>query len=382
MSNWDVQETYEPRQLAEHRCIFAAAADASQDFIGISTLEGIPVYVNPAGLAMVGLDSVAAAHVHHVLDFFVPEDRSRIETEAIQSLRQEGRWRGECRFRHFKTGASIPTLWNVVALRDDNSRPIAWVTISPDLTDQVSAREALERADRRKDIFLTTLSHELRNPLAAIGNAARILGSPQLAPSQLAWAQTLIQRQVAHMSGLLDELLDVARIARGKLILKPEPIELASLVETAVDDVRPLLDRKGHCLKMTLPATSIRLLADPLRLSQVLSNLLTNAIKYTDMGGRIEISASVAGSILTLAVSDTGVGIPRTSLAEIFEMFAQVDAGNERAEGGLGIGLALVKGIVECHGGCVAAASDGPGRGSTFTVRLPVIAESGVLPDN
>jgi PAS domain S-box-containing protein len=378
----DVQQSFEPKQLAEHRCIFAAVVAGSQDFIGISSPEGIPVYVNPAGLAMVGLDSLADAQRHHVLDFFMPEDRSRIESEAIQALCKEGRWRGECRFRHFKTGAPIPTLWNVVTLRGENTRPIAWATISPNLITQVRARESLLRADRRKDAFLTTLCHELRTPLASIKNAARMLDSPQLELSQRAQAQSIIQRQVAHMSGLLDDLLDVARIARGKLKIKQELIDLASLVETAVDDVRPLLDRKGHRLKMTLPATSIRLMADPLRLSQVLSNLLTNAVKYTDTGGQIELSAGVAGTLLTLAVSDTGIGIPHNSLAEIFEMFTQVDGGNERAEGGLGVGLALVKGIVECHGGSVVAASDGPGRGSTFTLRLPVVADDVVPPDN
>ena len=234
------------------------------------------------------------------------------------------------------------------------------------------SQDALREADRRKDEFLATLAHELRNPLAPIRTAAQILGSPKLAPQQLQWAHNVIQRQVGHMALLLDDLLDIARITLGKLEIKKEPVRLTEVVDSAVEAARPLLDGKHHHFSVSLPAAELLLDADPLRLSQVLSNLLTNSAKYTDPAGHIELSVSVQDSVLCLSVKDDGIGIARESLGGIFEMFSQVDSASERAEGGLGIGLALVKGIVDLHGGSVSAQSAGPGLGSEFFVRLPL----------
>jgi CheY-like chemotaxis protein len=212
----------------------------------------------------------------------------------------------------------------------------------------------------------------LRNPLAPIRTAAQILGSPKLAPQQLQWAHNVIQRQVGHMALLLDDLLDIARITLGKLEIKKEPVRLTEVVDSAVEAARPLLDGKHHHFSVSLPAAELLLNADPLRLSQVLSNLLTNSAKYTDPAGHIELSVSVQDNVLCLSVKDDGIGIARDSLGRIFEMFSQVDSASERAEGGLGIGLALVKGIVDLHGGSVSALSAGPGLGSEFIVRLPL----------
>src|SRR5580658_3910660 len=245
-----------------------------------------------------------------------------------------------------------------------------------ELREQIEAlhasEAALRDADRRKDSFLATLAHELRNPLAPIRTAAQILGSPRLAPEQLQWAQNVIQRQVGHMSLLLNDLLDVARITQGKLELKRERVRLTEIVDSAVEAARPLLDSKHHRLNVTLPSEDLILEADSLRLSQILSNLLTNAAKYTDPAGHIELSGRVQNATLCLSVKDNGIGIPPEALTRIFEMFSQIDGASARAEGGLGIGLALVKGLLELHGGTIEASSDGPGHGSQFVVRLPV----------
>ena len=246
------------------------------------------------------------------------------------------------------------------------------------ITDRKAAEIALREADQRKDVFLATLAHELRNPLAPIRNAAQMLGSPKLGTEQLQWAQSVIQRQVKHMAWLLDDLLDVARITQGKLDLKRQRVTLNSAVDSAVEAARPLLDSKSHRFSVLLPSELVTLDADPLRLSQVLSNLLTNAAKYTDAGGLIALSGRVEGGILILSVKDNGIGIPEDSLNVIFSMFSQVQSAATRSEGGLGIGLSLVRGLVELHGGTVEAKSEGLGRGSEFIVKLPIETSNSV----
>ncbi len=230
----------------------------------------------------------------------------------------------------------------------------------------------LRETDRQKDVFLATLSHELRNPLAPMLTAAELLGHPRLAPPQLAWVQSVIRRQVGHMAGLLDDLLDVARITQGKLELKRERVSLERIVDVAVEAVRPLIDRRRHRLTVTLPSEVPTLDGDPIRLAQILTNLLTNAAKYTDPDGRIDLRARVENGMLALDVEDDGIGMTPEAISTVFEMFSQVDSHSQRSEGGLGIGLALVKGLVDLHGGSIQARSPGPGFGSVFTLRLAI----------
>jgi signal transduction histidine kinase len=234
----------------------------------------------------------------------------------------------------------------------------------------------LREQDRRKDEFIATLSHELRNPLAPIRAAAKVIASPAADPGQVRQAQMIVERQVKHMSLLLEDLLDIARITQGKLQLKKEILVLAPVVDSAVEGVRPALEAKRQKLSVSLPDEAVMLDADHLRLSQVISNLLMNAIKYSDPGSQIALSAAVQGDTLALSVRDNGIGIAPESLGRIFEMFSQVDGIAGRSDGGLGIGLALVKGIVELHGGEVEARSAGAGRGSEFVVRLPLATKS------
>jgi PAS domain S-box-containing protein len=228
---------------------------------------------------------------------------------------------------------------------------------------------ALADQDRRKDEFLALLAHELRNPLAPIRNGLQVLRLSD-EPSVRRRSQEMMDRQLGHMVRLVDDLLDVSRISRNKIELRRARVRLADVIGSAVETARPLIDAAGHELEIALPAEPIVVDADLTRLSQVFSNLLTNSAKYTERGGHIRVSAEVAGDTVAVAVQDDGIGIPAAALPAIFDMFSQVDRSIERSRGGLGIGLALVKGLVEMHGGTVTAASAGPGRGSTFTVRL------------
>jgi signal transduction histidine kinase/CheY-like chemotaxis protein len=240
-----------------------------------------------------------------------------------------------------------------------------------DVTEQVQATLSLKAADQRKDEFLATLAHELRNPLAPIGQAAQLAGMSQASPEQRAWALALIQRQTRHMALLIDDLLDVARISQGKLVLRLQPVDLREVVNGALETARPALDSRGHALLLDLPDAPVRVHADPVRLAQVLSNLLSNAAKYTDRGGRIELRVEQRPDEVLLRVKDNGIGLSAQDRARVFGMFAQVHSAIDRAEGGLGIGLALSRGLMGLHGGRIEVHSEGPGRGSEFIAILP-----------
>jgi PAS domain S-box-containing protein len=344
MATWDLDvRTRELRWSRSHYTLLGLVPEESN----LATYEMWHARVHPADLATV---ETALSDSRESRSLFSQEYRIiRADTGAVRWLRVLGRF-----------------------LYDESGLPVRNVGVVFDDTDRKSAEIALFEADRRKDVFLATLAHELRNPLAPIRNAAQMLGSQKLGPEQLQWAQSVIQRQVKHMAWLLDDLLDVARITQGKLGLKKQHITLNGAVDSAVEAARPLLDRKSHRFAVTLPSEPVTLVADPLRLSQVLSNLLTNAAKYTDAGGLIALSGRIEGGILVLSVKDNGIGIPAESLNGIFSMFSQVEGAAARSEGGLGIGLALVRGLIELHGGTVEAKSEGLGRGSEFVVKLPI----------
>jgi PAS domain S-box-containing protein len=239
-----------------------------------------------------------------------------------------------------------------------------------DITQRKSQERELVEADRRKDEFLATLAHELRNPLAPIRQAATIARNEQASEAQRRWSHNVIERQVQHMSLLLDDLLDVSRITHGTLQLRKQETDLQSVVSAAVETARPLIDERRHRLSVEVN-DDLRVVGDPLRLAQVLSNLLTNAAKYTHPQGSISVVARVEHDELIITVEDNGIGIVAEELPKVFGMFAQVRSAQEHAAGGLGIGLALAKGIVDLHGGRIEAESAGTGCGSRFTVRLP-----------
>jgi PAS domain S-box-containing protein len=238
-----------------------------------------------------------------------------------------------------------------------------------------AAREvtAEREADRRKDEFIATLAHELRNPLAPIRTGLEILRRVGDLPPAAARTREMMERQLNHMVRLVDDLLDVSRISRGKLDLRVAPVSVAQVVEHALETSQPGLEAAGHALEVQLPAQPVLVSGDLTRLAQVVSNLVNNAVKYTPRGGRILVSAGVDGADALVAVRDDGAGIPPGLLPHVFDLFAQGDRAREQGQGGLGIGLWLVKSLVEMHGGRIEASSAGPDRGSTFTVRLPLL---------
>jgi signal transduction histidine kinase/CheY-like chemotaxis protein len=255
------------------------------------------------------------------------------------------------------------------AIAIDNARLYEAAQIQ--ISNRERAEAALRENDRRKDEFLATLAHELRNPLAPIRQAAMISRAPNATEAQKVWGHEVITRQVQNMSLLLDDLLDISRITRGILELRKQRSSLTSIVDSAIETARPAIDAKRHQLEVQLPDTPVQIDADPLRLAQVLSNLLTNAAKYTDPEGRLRLQAEAQGNELVIRVSDNGIGISPEALPNIFEMFSQIRSKHDRTAGGLGIGLALSRGLVELHGGHLAARSEGLGRGSEFAVHLP-----------
>jgi PAS domain S-box-containing protein len=300
-----------------------------------------------------------------------PEDRARVRAELSRALEQGSEYAAEYR-TVWRDGSVHWALIRGLPLRGEGgARQMFGVSL--DITDRKRSEELLREADQRKDEFLATLAHELRNPLAPIRNAVAIIN---LSPDRVTrdQARELIERQMSHMVRLVDDLLDVSRITRGKIELRREVVDLADVLRSAVETTRPLIDAGGHALAVELTDRPLRLRADPVRLSQVFANLLNNAAKYTDHG-HIRVSARREGPDAVVRVRDDGIGVPADLLPHIFEPFTQADRSLERSRGGLGIGLSLARRLVEMHGGTISAASEGPGRGCEVTVRLPALAE-------
>ena len=244
------------------------------------------------------------------------------------------------------------------------------------LVERQKTEQALRTADRRKDEFLATLGHELRNPLAPILNSLAILKlSGAFEDARTAPACAVMERQVHHLNRLVDDLLEVSRITRGIIEVKKEPLDLAAIVRAAIETSRPVLDNLRHEVRVQVEPEQISVAGDPVRLTQVFANLLNNAAKYTNHGGLITVTVSREGRQAVVSVKDNGIGIAPNLLSQVFDMFMQVDRSTRRSQGGLGIGLTLVRSLVTMHGGTVEARSDGPGLGSEFIVRLPMLKE-------
>ena len=270
-------------------------------------------------------------------------------------------------------GGRMAVLVDAVPIHGVNGEIVGAVSGWRDVTELKKAVQALKDADRHKDEFLAMLAHELRSPLAPIRNALEILRRAGNDSRMIGRSRDVLERQVAHLVRLVDDLLDVARIARGKLELRKQRVNLVSIIAAVVEAGRPLVEEMGQQLNVTLPPEPVYLDADPARLTQVVLNLLTNAAKYTERGGHIGITAERQGSDAVITVRDSGIGIPADRLPHIFDLFMQVEGSRGRSRGGLGLGLTLVKRLTELHGGTVGVRSDGPGRGSEFTVRLPAV---------
>ncbi len=385
---WDGQPGYvialrditERKHMELERQKFVSLADNSMEFISICDINFIPFYINQAGMRLVGLDNLEQCIRTPVQELFFPEDQRFILDEFFPRVVREGHADVEIRFRHFKSGAAIWMIYNVFFIKDSTGEPVGIATVSRDISARKQAEAALREADKHKDEFLAMLAHELRNPLTPISNAAHILDMLKLEDPRLSWAKEIIKRQVMHLTHLVDDLLDVSRIARGKISLKKERLDLVEVIKSVLETARgPILAKQQH-LDVRLPEQPILLKGDSVRLSQVLLNLLDNASKYSLEGGQIEVDVQLLGAEVEIQVRDNGTGISAELLPTIFDLFQQGVRTLDRSQGGLGIGLTLVKRLVELHGGQVTASSPGAGLGSTFSIRLPTIAEAAIFP--
>lgn len=312
----------------------------------------------------------ARALEHGWVEALHPEDADRVWSVWKQARESGADWTIELRLRRHD-GAWRWFLLRAAAQRDAAGRVLRWFGTTSDIEDARTATQALQAADRQKDEFLATLAHELRNPLAPIRTAVHLLSMESATDTTRRRAVEIVGRQVGHMSRLLDDLIDVARITQRRLVLKREWVRLQAVVDSALEVAGPMAEARRHTLAADVVQPQLRLHADPVRIAQVLSNLLNNAAKYTDPGGRITLDARVDGDSVVFAVTDTGIGMSAETIGKVFAMFAQEQSALERSEGGLGIGLGLAKGLVELHGGTISAHSAGRGAGSRFEVRLP-----------
>jgi two-component system CheB/CheR fusion protein len=301
-----------------------------------------------------------------------PEDHERAETAYLEGMRSRQDFSVEARIVR-SDGLYRWHLSRCVPLHDATGNLLKFLVTCTDIDEQKSAEEALREADCRKNEFLATLAHELRNPLAPIRNSLEILRLKEGDMAVMAQARSIMERQLSQMVRLIDDLLDVSRITSGRIQLRRERVELSQILQIALETSRPVITEAGHQLAISVPPEKIVLDADVTRLAQVFSNLLNNAAKYSEKRGRIQLVAERENDRIDVKVKDTGIGISREMLPKVFDMFVQADRRIERTHGGLGIGLTLVQRLVELHGGTVEARSEGPGKGSEFIVRLPIL---------
>jgi PAS domain S-box-containing protein len=364
-----VEDITERKFAEEAQARLVAIIASSDDAIISLNLDGVVLSWNRGAERMYGY--TATEMIGSTTEALIPPDRLDEESAILARIRN-----GE-RIEHFQTrrmrkdGTLLDVSIAVSPIEDSRSRIIAASKITRDITQTKRTEAALRETDRRKDEFLATLAHELRNPLAPIRQAALISESEGATEAQRRWSHGVISRQVQHMSWLLDDLLDISRITRGTLELRLEDTELADILEAAIETARPVIDAKRHRFAVEAPDETVQFMADPLRLAQILSNLMTNAAKYPDPDGEIRLCVACDSHHIAFSVKDSGIGIPADALKDIFEMFSQVKSARDRSEGGLGIGLSLTRGLVDLHGGTIEARSPGPGQGSEFIVRLP-----------
>lgn len=300
------------------------------------------------------------------------EDTTQIAQMIARLVESGTRYAKSSNRNRTRDGRSLCCEWYNSMLYDERGEILTVFSLVLDVTERVEAMEGLRDADRRKDVYIATLAHELRNPLAPIANAASLLRSKGLASERIEWIAAMVARQTAQMARLLDDLLDVSRIGRGKITLRRTRVELGRLIRDTLQTSMPLIEAGRHQVTLDLLEEPLWVDADPLRLTQVLANLINNAAKYTPAGGRIEITLCQEEERACVTVRDNGVGLEPEMIERVFDPFVQVSSASHMAQGGLGIGLSLAKGLVELHGGAIAAASAGAGQGALFTVRLPL----------
>jgi PAS domain S-box-containing protein len=349
----------------------AAIVESSDDAIISKTLDGIIQTWNRGAERLFGYAPMEAVGQHITL--IIPKERYDEENEILARIAA-----GE-RVDHFETirvsrgGRRVDISLTVSPIRDGSGRIVGASKVARDITERKHAESAMRDAVAHKDEFIALLAHELRNPLAPLRNGLRLIRIAGNDAAVIGDARAMMERQLGHMVRLVDDLLDASRISRRKMDLRRAIVPLSDVLDSAIETSMPLIDAAGHWLTVSLPSEPVFLDGDLTRLAQVFGNLLTNSAKYTPRGGNVWLEAILVGKDVVVTVRDSGVGIPADATPRIFEIFSQVDRNLARGSGGLGIGLALVKGLVEMHGGTVGVASAGEGKGSTFTVKLPTV---------
>lgn len=357
----------------------AAIVESSDDAIVSKSLDGIIRSWNSGAQRLFGYSPTEA--IGNSITLIIPLDRLDEEREILARISK-----GE-RVEHFETvrvardGRKIDISLTISPIRDSSGRIVGASKVARDITDRRHAEAARVEADQRKDQFIALLAHELRNPLAPLRNGLQVIKLAGHDPNAVAQAGEMMDRQLEHMVRLIDDLLDISRITQNKMELRRAAVLLTDVISSAVETVRPAIEKAGHQFTVSLPKEEIVLDADLTRLAQVFGNLLTNSTKFTSSGGQIWLTAERQGNEAVVSVKDTGIGIPTESLPNIFDMFSQVGRSVDPSAGGLGIGLALVKALVEMHGGTVRAESEGPGKGTIFTVRIPALATATDTPE-
>ena len=361
------------RALRESEGKFRTMTEAMPQMVWSALPDGRNDYANARWQEFTGLSALDLAGYHWTV-IIHPQDLPTLQSQWVDSLATGKLFEIEHRLRHHD-GEYRWVLNRALPVRDDAGNIIRWMGTVTDMHDQKLAAEELKAANARKDEFLAMLAHELRNPLAPISTAAQMLRLSGADPKRIAHASEVISRQVRHMVELVDDLLDVSRVTRGLVELERETVDLKSVIQNAIEQARPLIEKKGHTLSTRLGAANVTVVGDRKRLVQVMTNLINNAAKYTPDGGEITVYADPEPGQVKLSVKDNGIGIEANLLPDIFELFTQAKRTPDRAQGGLGLGLALVRSMVSLHGGKVEAHSDGPGHGSCFSVTLPLGAE-------
>jgi PAS domain S-box-containing protein len=370
----------EQKREVETRSLLAAIVDASDDAIVSKTLDGVVLSWNEGAQRLFGYS--AAEAIGRSIDLIIPSELRPEERQILNRIRQ-----GE-RVDHFETirvakdGRRLDISLTVSPVRDDSGRVIGASKVARDISERKQIDATRREADRRKDDFLATLAHELRNPLAPIRHSLEILLRAEGDPRLFRHATDILGRQLSHMIRLVDDLLDISRISRDKLQLQTTRVDLASIITHALDASRPIAERNGQTIEVSLPNQPIHLDGDSVRLTQVFSNLFNNACQYTERGGRIWLTADRQQNEVLVVVRDSGIGMAADQLDGIFEMFAQLEDDDERPRLGLGIGLTLVRRLVQLHGGTVTARSEGRGLGSAFEVRLPILETHPEVPES
>lgn len=373
-------EITERRQSYDAQARLAAIVESSDDAIISKDLNGVIVSWNRGAERLFGY--TADEVIGQPVTMLMPPDRVNEEPSILARLRAGEKIDHYETIRQRKDGQLLDISLSISPLFDAHGRIVGASKIARDITDRKRAEQALRDADRRKDEFLATLAHELRNPLAPIQNSIELLHRVGSADLDASRARETIQRQVTHLSRLVDDLLNVSRITTGKLSLQRTAVNLTEVINAGLETCQPAIDRLGHEVSLELPRNPIWIDGDPVRLAQVISNLCNNACKYTPPKGRIWISAQRHGADVIIKVRDSGIGIPADKLDSVFDLFSQISPSLDRDQGGLGIGLHLVRRLVEMHGGSVSAASPGVGMGSEFAIRLPMLAQRPVQTDD